>query len=157
MFVKRISADGCFWFLEIYFYNSKCLSRTENRAHAIRCIWPKFVKVHFLNFLYDHKDYTNFGNAFSFFLKNFPEPIRVETKSSLQDGNKSENSDWEMDVLNLKKGGAKIVKYLFFQTTSLMLFNNLEGKCPQSSKISLFKSGIRAWCFTDTPYCSSGI
>ena len=102
------------------------------------------MKVHFLNFLYDHKDYTNFGNAFSVVMKNFPEPIRLETKSSLQDGNKSENSDWETDVLNLKKDGAKIVKYLFFQTTSLILFNNLKGKCPQSSKISLFKSGIRA-------------
>ena len=102
------------------------------------------MKVHFLNFLYDHKDYTNFDNAFSVVMKNFPEPIRLETKSSLQDGNKSENSDWETDVLNLKKDGAKIVKYLFFQTTSLILFNNLEGKCPQSSKISLFKSGIRA-------------
>ena len=57
MAVKRTSANGWFWFLEIYFDNSKRFSRTENHAHAIRCIWPKFVKVHFLNFLYDHKDH----------------------------------------------------------------------------------------------------
>ena len=112
--VKRISANGCFWFLEIYFYNSKCLSRTENHAHAIKCIWPKFVKVHFLNFLFDHKDSANFDNAFSIIMKTFPEPIRLETKSSLQDRNKSENSDRERYVLNLKKDGAKIVKSLFF-------------------------------------------
>ena len=36
MAVKRISADGCFWFLAICFYNSKCWSRTENHAHASR-------------------------------------------------------------------------------------------------------------------------
>ena len=47
-------------------------------------------------------------------MKTFPEPIRLETKSSLQDGNKSENSDWERYVLNLKKDGTKIVKNLFF-------------------------------------------
>ena len=41
-------------------------------------------------------------------MKNFPEPIILETNSSLQDGNKSENSDWERDVLNLKKMGQKL-------------------------------------------------
>ena len=54
-------------------------------------------------------------------MKNFPEPVRLETKSSLQDGNKSENSDLERDVLNLKKDGAKIVKnqcYLYFSITA---------------------------------------
>ena len=47
-------------------------------------------------------------------MKNFPKSIGLETNSSLQDGNKSENSDWERDVLSLKKDGAKIVKNLFF-------------------------------------------
>ena len=61
--------------------------------------------MHFLNFLYDHKDYANFDNAFSIVMKNFPEPIRLETNSSLQDGNKSENS-----VLNLTKDAEKIAK-----------------------------------------------
>ena len=75
MAVKRTSANGWFWFLEIYFYNSKRFSRTENHAHAIRCIWPKFVKVHSLNFSYDHKDYANFDNAFSTITKIFPGPI----------------------------------------------------------------------------------
>ena len=79
MAVKRISVDGCFWFLEIYFYNSRRLSRTENHAHALRCKWPKFVKVHFLKFLYDLKDHGDFDNAFSIIVKNFPEPIRLET------------------------------------------------------------------------------
>ena len=41
-------------------------------------------------------------------MKNFPEPITLETNSSLQDGNKSENSDWERDVLNLKTMGQKL-------------------------------------------------
>ena len=126
MAVKRISADCCFWFLEIYFNNPKHWSRTENHAHTIMRIWPKFVKVHFLNFLYDHKDYGNVDNAFSIIMKNFPEPIRLETKSSLQDGSKSENSDWEKDALNLKKDGTKIIKNLFFRTTLLILFNNCE-------------------------------
>ena len=40
-------------------------------------------------------------------MKNLPEPIGLETKNSLQDGSKSENPDWERDVLNLKKDGAK--------------------------------------------------
>ena len=75
MAVKRTSANGWFWFLEIYFDNSKRFSRTENHAHAIRCIWPKFVKVHSLNFSYDHKDYANFDNAFSTITKIFPGPI----------------------------------------------------------------------------------
>ena len=51
------------------------------------------ASVHFLNFLYDHKDYPIFDNTFSIIMINFPEPIRLETNSSLQDGNKSENSD----------------------------------------------------------------
>ena len=46
--------------------------------------------VHFLNLLYNHKDYANFDNAFLIIMKNFPEPIGFETNSSLQDGNKSE-------------------------------------------------------------------
>ena len=108
MAVKRISANGCFWVLEIYFYNCKRLSRTENYAHTIRFIWPKFVKVHFLNFLYDHKDYANFDNALSIIMRNFPEPIRLETKSSLGDYSKFENFDWERDVLNFKKLGQKL-------------------------------------------------
>ena len=76
-------------------------------------------------------------------MKNFPEPIGLETNSSLQDGNKSENSDWERDVLNLKRNGAKIVKNLFFQTALLILFSNCEGKCLQIPKMSLLKRGIR--------------
>ena len=74
----------------------------------------KVCESTFLNFLFDHKDSANFDNAFSIIMKTFPEPIRLETKSSLQDGNKSENSDRERYVLNLKKDGAKIVKSLFF-------------------------------------------
>ena len=88
------------------------------------------MKVHFINFLHDHKNYANFDNAFSIIMKNLPEPIGLETKSSLQDGNKSGNPDWERDVLNLKKDGAKIVKNLFFRTTLLILLNNCEGKYP---------------------------
>ena len=99
--------------------------------------------VHFLNLLYDHKDYTSFDNAFSIIMKNFPEPIGLQTNTSLEDGNKSEISNWERDVLNLKKDGAKIVKNLIFRTTLLILFNNCEGKCPQIPKMSLFKRGIR--------------
>ena len=30
--------------------------------------------VHFLNLLYDRKDYAKFENAFSIIMKNFPEP-----------------------------------------------------------------------------------
>ena len=41
----------------------------------------------FLNFFFDHKDYEIFDNAFSIVIKNFPEPIRLETNSTLQDGN----------------------------------------------------------------------
>ena len=99
--------------------------------------------VHFLNLLYDHKDYANFDNAFSIIMKNFPEPIGLQTNTSLEDGNKSEISNWEMDLLSLKKDGAKIVKNLIFRTTLLILFNNCEGKCPQIPKMSLFKRGIR--------------
>ena len=46
--------------------------------------------------------------------KNFPEPIGLETNSSLQDGNKSENSDLERDILNLKKDEQR---YLYFSVT----------------------------------------
>ena len=140
MAVKRISATGCFW----------RFSRTENLAHVIRCIWPKFLKVYFLNFLYDHKDHANFDNAFSVILKNFPEPTGLETNSSLQDSNKSKHSDWERDVLNLKRNGAKIVKNLFFRTALLILFSNCDGTCPQIPKLSLFKSAIRVWCFAES-------
>ena len=80
--------------------------------------------MHFLNFLYDHKDCSNFDHAFSIIMKNFPKPIVLETNSSLQDGSKSEISDWERDILNLEKDGVKIVKNLFFRTTLLILFNN---------------------------------
>ena len=96
-----------------------------------------------LYFLYNHKDYANFDNAFSKIKKNFPEPIGFETNSSLQDCNRSENSDWERDVLNLEKDEAKIVKNLFFRTTLVILFNNWESKGPQIPKMSLFKRGIR--------------
>ena len=43
-------------------------------------------------------------------MKNFPEPIGLQTNTSLKDGNKSDISNWERDVLNLKKDAAKIVK-----------------------------------------------
>ena len=59
--------------------------------------------MHFLNFLYDHKDYANFDHTFSIILKNFPKPIGLETNSLLQDGKKSENSDWER-VGSLNRG-----------------------------------------------------
>ena len=80
------------------------------------------ASVHFLNFLYDHKDYPIFDNTFSIIMINFPEPIRLETNSSLQDGNKSENSDWERVVLNLKKEGTKIAKNLFFPNNFIYIF-----------------------------------
>ena len=99
--------------------------------------------VHFLNLLYDHKDYKSFDNAFSVIMKNFPEPIGLQTNTSLEDGNKFEISNWESDVLNLKKDEAKIVKNLIFRTTLHILFHNCEGKCSQIPKISLFKTGIR--------------
>ena len=91
---------------------------------------------------HNHKDHANFGNAFSIIMKNFPEPIGLETNSSLQDSNKSENSDWEREVLDLKKDGAKIIKNLTFRTALLILFNNCEGKSPQIHKMSLIKRGI---------------
>ena len=50
--------------------------------------------VHFLSLLYDHKDYANFDNSFSIIM-NFPEPIGLQTNTSLEDGNKSEISNWE--------------------------------------------------------------
>ena len=99
--------------------------------------------MHFLNLLCDQKDYPNFDNACSIIKKNFPEPIGLQTNTLLEDGNKSEISTWERDVLNLKKDGAKTVKKLTFRITLLMLFNNCEGKCPQNPKMSLFKRGIR--------------
>ena len=68
------------------------------------------MKVHFLNLLCDHKDYANFDNAFSIILKNFPEPIGLQINASLEGSNKSEISNWERYVLNLKKDGAKMVK-----------------------------------------------
>ena len=43
-------------------------------------------------------------------MKNFPDLIGFQTNTSLEDGNKFEISNWERDVLNLKKDGAKIVK-----------------------------------------------
>ena len=67
--VTQFKSEFDFFKLAIYF-NSKCFSRTENLAHAIRCVWPKFVKVVFLNFWYDHKDYANFDNAFSLIMKS---------------------------------------------------------------------------------------
>ena len=99
--------------------------------------------VHFLNLLYDHKDYASFNNAISIIMKNFPEPTGLQTNSALEDSKKSEISHWERDVLNLKKDGTKIVKNSIFRTTLLILFNNCGGKCPQIPKISLLKSGIR--------------
>ena len=75
-------------------------------------------------------------------MKNFPESVGLETNSSLQDGSKSENSDWERDVFNLKKDVGKIVKSLIFRITLPMLLNNCKGKCPQIPKMSLFKKGI---------------
>ena len=88
------------------------------------------ASVYFLNFLYDHNDYANFDNAFSIIMKHFLEPIGLQTNTSLEDGNKSGISNWEREVLNLKKDGANIVKNLIFQTTLLILFNNCEAKCP---------------------------
>ena len=64
----------------------------------------------FLNLLCDHKDYANFDNAFSIIMKNFPEPIGLQINASLEGSNKSEISNWERYVLNLKKDGAKMVK-----------------------------------------------
>ena len=75
-------------------------------------------------------------------MKNFPEPVGLQTNSSLEDGNKSEISNWEKDVLNLKKDGTKTVKNLIFRTTLIILFNNCEGKCHEIPKMSLFKRGI---------------
>ena len=76
-------------------------------------------------------------------MKNFLEPIGLETNSSLRDGSKSENSDWERNALNLKKRWAKNrKKNLFFRTTLLILFSNCEGKCLQIPKMSLLKRGI---------------
>ena len=48
-------------------------------------------------------------------MKNLPEPTGLET-NRLQDGNKSEISNWGRDVLNLKKDSVKIVKSLIFRT-----------------------------------------
>ena len=76
-------------------------------------------------------------------MKIFPESVRLQTNTSLKDGNKTEISNWEMDLLSLKKDGAKVVNILIFRTTLLILFNNCEGKCPQIPKMSLFKRRIR--------------
>ena len=43
-------------------------------------------------------------------MKNFPEPIGLQINASLEGSNKSEISNWERYVLNLKKDGAKMVK-----------------------------------------------
>ena len=86
--------------------------------------------VHFLDLLYDHKDYPHFDNAFSIIIKNFPELIGLQTNTALEDGNKSEISNWERHFLNLKKDGANIVKNVIFRTTFFILFNNCEDKCP---------------------------
>ena len=69
-------------------------------------------------------------------MKNFPEPIELETNSSLQEGSKSEKTDWERDVLNLKKDGAKILRNLFFRATLFILCNKWEGKGPQIPTMS---------------------
>ena len=131
MAVKRTSANGWFWFLEIYFYNCECFSRIENHAHAIKVHITKVREdVHYLNLLYDHKDYANFDNALSIIMKNFPELTGLQTHTSLEGGNNSEISNWKRDVLNLKKDGEKIVKSLIFWTTLLILFNSCDGKCP---------------------------
>ena len=47
-------------------------------------------------------------------MKNFPEPIGLQTNTSLEDSSKSQISNWERDVLNLKKDAAKIAKNLIF-------------------------------------------
>ena len=52
------------------------------------------MKVHYSNFSYDHKDYTNFDNAFSIIMKNFPEPIEWETNGSLQESGNLKNGRW---------------------------------------------------------------
>ena len=113
--------------------------------------------VHVLNFLYNHKDYAILDNAFSIIMKSFPEPIRLEIDSILQDCNKSQNSDWERVVLNLKEDGSKIVKNYFFRTALLVLFNNCKCKCPKIPKMSSFKRGVPVLSFTETPYYRSEI
>ena len=85
MAVKWISANGCFWFLEIHFYSSKYFSGTGNHTHTKGAYDETSWKC-FLNFFFDHKDYEIFDNALSIVIKNFPEPIRLETNSTLQDG-----------------------------------------------------------------------
>ena len=68
----------------------------------------KVRKSAFFKLFIWYKDYANFDNALSIIMRNFPEPIRLETKSSLGDYSKSENFDWERDVLNFKKMGQKL-------------------------------------------------
>ena len=80
------------------------------------------ASVHFLNFLYDHKDYPIFDNTFSIIMNSFPETIGLETNSSLQDGNKPENSDCERVALNLKKDRAEIAKNLSFPNNFIYTF-----------------------------------
>ena len=76
-------------------------------------------------------------------MKNFPKPISLGTKTSLQDGNKSENSGWERDVLNLVKRWDKSRRRRFLQITLLIIFNNFEGKCPLVFEMIFSKSGIQ--------------
>ena len=90
--------------------------------------------VHFLNLLYDHKDYANFENSFSIIMKIFPEPILLQTNTSLEDGNKSEIPNWEWDVLNLKEDGAKIVKMSFFEQRFLCFSITVRVSVPKFLK-----------------------
>ena len=55
-------------------------------------------------------------------MNSFPETIGLETNSSLQDGNKPENSDCERVALNLKKDRAEIAKNLFFPNNFIYTF-----------------------------------
>ena len=61
-------------------------------------------------------------NAFSVIMKSFLEPVRLGTDSILQDGNKSQNSDWERVVLNLKEDGSRILKKLVFSNNVTYTF-----------------------------------
>ena len=55
-------------------------------------------------------------------MESFLEPVRLETDSILQDGNKSQNSDWERVVLNLKEDGSRILKKLVFSNNVTYTF-----------------------------------
>ena len=78
--------------------------------------------VHFSNLLHDHNDYANFDNAFSIIMKNFLEWIGLQTNTSLEDGNKSEISNWERDVWNLKKRLGKYREKLDFSNNVTYTF-----------------------------------